>query len=101
MEVLKSDYPLLTVEDIKIGCTIYSSEQKILIDKTFNTTVKGTTTLAGEELSLTALDDYYGQTLTVQLKIQLSNGKLFLSEPFTFTHNIHNGITFEFNFSIN
>lgn len=101
LEILKSDYPLLTVEDIKIGCTIYSSEQKILIDKTFNTTVKGTTTFAGEELSLTALDDYYGQTLTVQLKIQLSNGKLFLSEPFTFTHNIHNGITFEFNFSIN
>ncbi len=101
LEVLKSDYPLLTVEDIKIGVTIYSSEQKILIDKTFNTTVKGTTTLASEVLSLTALDDYYGQTLTVQLKIQLSNGKLFLSEPFTFTHKFNNGIAFEFNFTIN
>lgn len=100
LEVLKADYPLLTVEDIKIGCTIYSSEQKILIDKISSTRVDGTTTMANDISSLAELDDYYGQTLTIQLKIQLSNGKLFLSTPFDFTQNIHNGVYFEFNFTI-
>ena len=104
LEVLNSKYPLLTLNDIKLGCTIYSTEQKILIDILLPISISATyhTTLAKtDDLSLKALDDYWNQSLTVQLKIQLSNGKLFVSEPFTFTHNINNGITFEFNFSIN
>ena len=104
LEVLNSKYPLLTLNDIKLGCTIYSAEQKILIDILLPISISATyhTTLAKtDDLSLKALDDYWNQSLTVQLKIQLSNGKLFVSEPFTFTHKFNNGIAFEFDFSIN